>query len=56
MVIKKQSWTDVEGHKDINRVVLMGGKDEEDTEEITQPSECVEPVYSIHLTDVNISE
>ena len=34
----------------------MGGEDEEDTEEITQPSEGVEPVYSIYLTDVNISE
>ena len=42
MVVKEEPARDVERYEDINAVMLVSGQDEEDSEAIAEPSECVE--------------
>ena len=44
MVVEEESAGDVEGDEDVNAVVLMGGKDEEDAEAVEQPGKRVQEV------------
>ena len=41
MVVEEESAGDVEGDEDVNTVVLMSGKDEEDAEAVEQPGKRV---------------
>ena len=41
MVVEEESAGDVEGDEDVNAVMLMGGKDEEDAEAVEQPGKRV---------------
>ena len=42
VVVEEEPASDVESNEDINAVVLVSGQDEEDSEAIAEPSECVE--------------
>ena len=44
MIVEEKSAGDVEGDEDVNAVVLMGGKDEEDAEAVEQPGKRVQEV------------
>jgi len=44
VVVEEESAGDVEGDEDVNAVVLMGGKDEEDAEAVEQPGKRVQEV------------
>ena len=41
MVVEEKSASDVEGNEDINAVVFVGSKNEEDSKTVTEPSEGV---------------
>lgn len=44
VVVEKETRANVEGDKDVNRVVLMGGENEEDAKEVEHPGERVHEV------------
>ena len=46
MIVEEEPAGDVEGHKDVDAVVLVRRQDEKDTKAVEQPSEGVEEVDS----------
>lgn len=44
MIVQKEARGDVEGHKHIDGVVLVGSQNEEDAEHVEQPGERVQEV------------